>query len=679
MKPTQETRTVLTSGNLESAGFEISTENASVIMDILANGIYTDKILAVLREYSANAWDAHRMIGKGDVPIKVTLPTRQSPMLRIRDFGPGLSHEDAFTVYCKYGSSTKRGTNDAVGMLGIGSKSGFSYSDTYTVISRHGGSMRTYVAVLDDSEKGKMGKLSLLGESWCDASDTGVEIVISVRPEDIYEFETKAKALFRHFTPRPEINITLPSPPDEQTVLDHGTITTKSYYGSEWIALMGCVPYKVTLTQLDMAQISKCLPNLSGSLFFDIGEVQVSSSREELRYTTATKTKLIQKFNDLVDEYVVHALADIERPGVSEWDKRLKLQVLRNLDLPLPGAYEEMATMWAKITYAPGTFTMLHNGSVSTRITVSHHTRLLIDDTGKKMDGYNLGAEDYIIRGDGKTPDEVRVLLDAALLASGLTGVKVMLLSTVNWNAPYQKPKRVMNPKHKAKMFTLVGTRSHSTLSDNWATAERVPEATDVYVLISGFNGDGYDFLADYRQDKKLAEHFGLTMPTIYGYKTSEKRPAKGMEGTEYREWRKTLVTGLLTPANLAKIEDHFWHSPMSEGYYHWPNTENRDKVIAALGATHPISQVLARQHAARNDGMVELLADRAGFKKKDSEACKTWTKIVESYPLLRDDNFRNLWETWRNDPEHYFDYVRMVDERAARNEVVAPVLSMVP
>ena len=131
MKPTNETRNVFSS-DLESASFGISEADTASIMGILRDGLYTDRILAVLREYSANAWDAHRMIGKGDLPLQITIPTHNNPVLRIRDFGPGLSHDDIFKIYSQYGASTKRNTNDAVGMLGIGSKSGFAYSDTFT-------------------------------------------------------------------------------------------------------------------------------------------------------------------------------------------------------------------------------------------------------------------------------------------------------------------------------------------------------------------------------------------------------------------------------------------------------------------------------------------------------------------------------------------------------------------
>lgn len=654
MKPFTETRSSFSSAT-ESASFGISHEDEAHILGLLRDGIYTDKVLAVLREYSANAWDAHRMAGRGGEPISVTVPTREDPTLKIRDHGPGLSHDDVFTVFSQYGRSTKRETNDAVGSLGIGSKAGFAYSDSFIVTSWYDGKKRIYMATLDESEKGK---ISLLAEEPADGS--GVEIQIAVRPEDISEFQSKAKQLFRHFYPRPTINLDLPAAPTEQTILANGSITTQGYYGAEWIAIMGCVPYKVTLTQLDLTKISKCLPNLSGSLFFDIGDVAVSASREELRYTAATKTKLIQKFNDLVDEYVLHALEDLEKPGISSWDKRLKVQLLAKLELPLPEEYEALAFETAKVTYTPGTFVILHNTSVTTRITVTSRTRLLIDDTGKKLEHYYLGKDDYVVRGEGRTAADTQTLLEEALKESGLSGCKISLLSECQWNPPYVKPKKVVNPKHKAKMFTLLPSSSFSQpYSDHWETTIRVATSTDVYVLISGFQGDNYNFFADYRADARLAYDFGTVMPTVYGYKTSEKRPAVPV-GVEYREWRKDFIAGLLTPDNLAKIQDYYWANP-TNGYVYWPDKEDRKGLIKALGAAHQISELLSRQAASKSTSSVGILADRAGIKREDSDAGKSYSLIQKTYALLTGDALRNLWGS---DSEGWIEYVQLIDAR---------------
>ena len=127
MIPNTKLRVVESHGVASSGVFGISLKDEAHIMSTLRDTLYSDKVLAVIREYSSNAWDAHREVGKADVPIKVTLPTSMDPTLTIEDFGPGLSPDDVFNVYTQYGASTKRGSNSSVGMLGIGSKSGFSF------------------------------------------------------------------------------------------------------------------------------------------------------------------------------------------------------------------------------------------------------------------------------------------------------------------------------------------------------------------------------------------------------------------------------------------------------------------------------------------------------------------------------------------------------------------------
>jgi hypothetical protein len=676
MKPTAETHETFSSGNLESAAFEISSKDMPKIMGMLAKGIYTDKALAVMREYAANGWDAHRMVGKGDVPLEIHVPTRDNPILTIRDFGPGLSHEDVFNVYIKYGDSTKESTNDAVGMLGIGSKSGFAYSDMFTVTSWHGGMKRVYSAMIVENDEGeRVGRMSLIHSEVCEPENTGIEIMIAVRQEDVYDFQGKAKELYRHFIPRPNINIALPDAPTEQTKLKNGAISGESHYGSEWIALMGCVPYRVNLTKLDQARLSKCLTNLHGILYFEIGEVTISVSREELEYTRATKDKLLKKFDDLVDEYVMHALTDIEKPGVSDWDKRLKLQVLSALDLPIPEEYEDLARLHAKIKYAPGTFTLLHNNSVAVTITVSSRTRFLMDDTGKALVGYYLTEHDYIVRAaEGKTIEETKTLLESALADSGMGGAKIELLSTLNWTAPYVKPKKITNPKHKAKMFVLKaseGAGRSTPYSDYWDTAERYPEDTDVYVVISGFQG--YDNFWDHvRDDFALANYFGVTFPTVYGYKTSEKKPVdvSTIKGTEYRTWRDTFIRGLLTPDNLAKIEQYYWYRPGdSDSHYRYPSGNNLAKIEGVFGSQHPIVSFFTRQRASREmSGLVGRLADRAGISRKASEGGKAYDALSARYPLLKIHGFDELWDSGyynqKVNNEAWIDYVKAIDER---------------
>ena len=102
---------------------------------ILSSGLYSNKEKAIIREVSCNAYDANVDAGNGDVPIEVHLPGVLEPYFSIKDSGPGLTPEQMKNIYTQYGNSTKTDRNNAIGCLGLGSKSPFSYIDSFTVIS----------------------------------------------------------------------------------------------------------------------------------------------------------------------------------------------------------------------------------------------------------------------------------------------------------------------------------------------------------------------------------------------------------------------------------------------------------------------------------------------------------------------------------------------------------------
>jgi hypothetical protein len=658
MIPTNENRTVTSSGVTDATAFGISLKDSTHIMTILRDTLYSDKILAVLREYGANAWDAQRMTDP-TAPISITIPTHEDRVLRIRDFGPGLSPDDVKQIYTQYGASTKRSSNAAVGMLGIGSKSGFAYADSFTVTSYHGGVKRTYVAVLDATNAGTM---NLLCEE--PTTETGVEISITVQPKDISDFQQKARGLFKFFSPRPTINIDLPSLPDERTVLNHGTLVTKGGWGTEWVAVMGCIPYRIDLSQLPGTPAF--LQNLSGTLMFPIGGVEFSASREALKYSETTKKLLAQKFTDLVDEYVEQSLNALQNGTFSQWDLRLRVTVLSALDLPLPKEWKDLAEGHVKVEYATTDFTIISNRNATTRISVTDRTRVLLDDTGNDLKGYYLGIEDYVVRAARKDLDAaaLRVLLDDALTLAGLTGVPVVNLSTLPFTPPYVKPKKQQNVKHRCAMFTLKDQpRFSSPYSDGWDAVSRTPDATDVYVILESFQA--YDgFGREYRNDAKLAKALGATMPTVYGYKSTEKKPVTTATGVEYRVWRKQWILSVVTPEIRAQIEEMRWAHPFGCTL----SKESRTQIAAGLGGDHPIVEAFAKGETHTrtiDDGILEQLAQVVGMTEATSDAYVTTEWIKTRYPLLALEGFNNLYQTYyhSSNPAAWHDYVKMVDE----------------
>lgn len=150
-------------------------------MDILSD-IYSNPTMAVVREYIVNAIDSHVEAGNTD-PVQVTLPNAFSPNLIIQDFGVGMSRTDVRDVYSQYVASTKRLSDDVSGMLGIGAKSAFSYSNGFLVTAVKGGK-RIHVSV-NRSEVGG-GVMTVLNET--DTTD-GNGVTISIPVRDAYEME----------------------------------------------------------------------------------------------------------------------------------------------------------------------------------------------------------------------------------------------------------------------------------------------------------------------------------------------------------------------------------------------------------------------------------------------------------------------------------------------------------
>ena len=171
-----------TSGELKEQFFSI--QDQGMIFDILRNKMYSNPILAICREISCNARDAHRECNIADVPIQIYLPNNLEPFYKIKDFGPGISPDRISNIFIKYTASTKREDNIQTGGFGLGAKTPFAYSDTFTIITNFDGTKYHYVCFIDET---KIGKLALLAEEKTDQSN-GTEIIIPVKPIDFKLF-----------------------------------------------------------------------------------------------------------------------------------------------------------------------------------------------------------------------------------------------------------------------------------------------------------------------------------------------------------------------------------------------------------------------------------------------------------------------------------------------------------
>lgn len=292
--------------NVEAETQNFGIGDASVVIEILRNKLYEHKIRTLVQEYICNARDAMREVGKGNA-FEITVPTRLNPVFSVRDFGPGISPDRMRDVFVMYGASTKRGTNNQTGGFGIGAKSAWSYTDSFTIVSIVDGTRRTYVAHTGVNNNGR---LDLVETSQTD-EENGTEIQVAVKPYDLDEFKS---AIFRatYFweqkpTFKGELNP--PSLVRGEVISDLLEVTDREMlpeyirgsYGEDIIAVIDGVPYFI---QEKLSQKVKPLVELNNLvrktviLHFGNGMVEVSASRESIsdsKHTLAALEKLGNK------------------------------------------------------------------------------------------------------------------------------------------------------------------------------------------------------------------------------------------------------------------------------------------------------------------------------------------------------------------------------------------------
>ena len=312
--------TVKQSQDFKSYSFGIKKEGLSHIFNVLRNQLYSDKVLAVIREYSCNAVDAHTEVGK-DEPILVTLPNQLSPYFKVRDYGRGLTEQEIGEIYAMYGESTKRGTNEQIGQLGLGSKSAFAYGDNFVINSFVKGRKTSYNAFIDSTQ---IGQISKMGWEKSKEKD-GVEIVVPVKNDDFRAFREKALDLFTHFTVRPEIKGAdesnfyaecLPAvmSSDDWTIRRHGD----SY------AVMGNIAYPLNSSALDYEYRStryELLNEVGLTIYFKIGDLDISASREALQYTDETKKTITRKLDEILAE-IPKKISESMKDCKNLWDAK---------------------------------------------------------------------------------------------------------------------------------------------------------------------------------------------------------------------------------------------------------------------------------------------------------------------------------------------------------------------
>jgi hypothetical protein len=363
MIPQKVERNIIRGGDITERKMGIDATAMPHILKILRQGIYSDPIISLIREYVTNAIDEHVKLNKLGTPVVLQLPNAFAPELRVRDFGAGLlpavysptclaetqaiegnkivtkvcggnvsvKNWDGSCDVCgeydlnligvykyfgQYGASDKRESNELIGAFGIGCKSAFAYTDSFSVIAFKDGMKWTFNVYLDETGNGSVAKLT---EQTTDEGN-GLEIVVPVKQQDISTFVSRGYDLVKYLKTKPTLK-GVNNPPSFERAQPALSGKSWRYFGDsrDTILIQGQIGYPVDSDKVGQVHYGSneapkgfineweySLLESGIELDVNIGEVEVTASREQLMmsdYTIAAIRKRLAEVKAEIQNY----------------------------------------------------------------------------------------------------------------------------------------------------------------------------------------------------------------------------------------------------------------------------------------------------------------------------------------------------------------------------------------
>ena len=314
----QAQKTAVSVGNIQENVVGIDAKNVSFITSLLTEKLYSNPIESFIREIVSNAYDSHIEAGSTE-PVLINIAYAKSDKyeISIRDYGVGLSPERFELIYKNIGSSSKRDSNDYIGCLGIGRFAGLAVSNMCTIISYYDGTKDVYAMYKDEGtvhidrlsssptkEKNGLSVSCIIDNNYTttDAIRKGImamayfpqiyvnnTTLISI-PDNFNSRKIKKYNSYCYVLDEKQAN----SQTDISLDLKFSEISTIARYK----VLYGNVLYPVCFPS--GIKQGRFLPqDDSFVLRFDIGELDITPSREALQMTPKT----VAAINKKLDEY----------------------------------------------------------------------------------------------------------------------------------------------------------------------------------------------------------------------------------------------------------------------------------------------------------------------------------------------------------------------------------------
>lgn len=692
MIPKQTEREIFKSGDFTERSMGIDAGSMSHILTILRQNIYSDPIKSLMREYTTNAIDEHQKLNKLDVPVILTLPNAFASEFRVRDFGIGLTAEQVFHFFGQYGASDKRDSNELIGAFGIGCKSAFAYTDSFSVISFKDGRKTTYNIFIGEDNIGTVAKMT---EQDSDEPN-GVEIVVPVKKEDISTFVNRGLELVKYLKTKPTIK-GVSNPPSFERAKAALSGEFWRYYGDsrEAIVIQGQIGYPVSPSSVGMRhwttgeapkgyinEWEDALLRSGLELEVSIGEVEVTASREQLQMSDFTKAAIRKRLAEVkaeIQDYAAEKLKSAKTMieaktayyeiflkggsfgynlksaiGEIKWNG----QVIKDNVIHLDSKHKVMQ------------YTTRRNGNVTLtvfdKIQCSDALNLHYDDTDRRAFMYRRRAKTLL---DGGAVQVTVIQTDNAAALKKETGIEVSKLPKYSKVTPtvlhstrvgtgIDASKRA---KHQVNVFELDTAKllkdyTKGSNSDYWKVVT-IEADKQVYIPIERFipTGIGIETLPALRNTLLELKKIGaeVTIP-IYGVKL--KQDAGNM--VKFDVFLKEHIAKIPNLADEAALINEYSGALTGAGV----KIENLPKgsIAEQYVKIHTEAQKLS------GDKLSEIktrLAELAGLtSKRKGELEKIAEKFDKTYPLVKEANTNSYYR--RNDTElasALQEYYRMV------------------
>jgi hypothetical protein len=349
---------------------QVKKFNSSIVQSahafkLITSGLYSDTVLAIVRENGTNAHDSHIRAGNYN-PFEVILPTVSNPIFSVRDFGVGMSYEEITTRWLNFFESSKTHDDTQAGMFGLGSKCALTYCDAFNLTAWQNGEVCKFKVAL-----------SMAGNPFVEEvfrgpskEPTGVLIEVPIKEDDLTDVYSAVGQVYTHFEVKPKLKFVGEVSSRHQQSIDEiqhmwehpeeyfvtfpidgvpgiekisvGVLTKKSfYYESTMDFIVGGAPYEWSDPVRNRSELSGCY----FAVYWEPGILELNPSREGLKIDSK---KLVD-----VKSKVYLALANFFKKYNEVSDKRFQtvdgegefLAGLVDIGLPVPELFTTFTGM----------------------------------------------------------------------------------------------------------------------------------------------------------------------------------------------------------------------------------------------------------------------------------------------------------------------------------------------